>query len=133
MLRPTAQNYTNSGKFLKTLSRKTCTPLGVLPSGAPWEDVSWFFSVLLNPHTHILFLLSRTERRRKRQRLRPASLRSLLSGSLLREAFTSQPFVLNARSSSLPLPYKFILVLFSIAIRNYPFYALLMHYLCVQR
>ena len=132
MLRTTvAQNYTNCGKFQKTLNRKTCAPLGIPTPGAPREHVSCFFSVLFPLHTHILFLRSTIQGRRKRPRLRATNLTSLLLGSLLREAVSlSLSSSMSTHHHPFP-PVNLFQCSFSQISEITLFMHLLMYYLCL--
>lgn len=99
MVRATAQNDTNWGKSLKTLSRTTCAR-----SECPLlkqERVSCGFSALLTLHTHKLSLYSQDSEERE-AKVDAASLSSLHLGKLLRQTFPSQPFFLSAHSSLFP-------------------------------
>lgn len=132
MLRTTvAQNYINCGKFQKTLNRKTCAPVRIPTPGAPREHVTCFFSVLFTLHTHILFLHSTIQRRKKRPKLRATNLMSLLLRSLLREA------VSPSLSSSMPThhhplpPVNLFQCSFSQVSEITLFMHLLMYYLCL--
>lgn len=83
MLRTTAQNCTNCGRFQRLpIERHVC------PRAAPFleqhRSVSWLSSALLSLHAHGLLLLSRIQE--KKGSLRPAPWRPVPSEYVLKEA-----------------------------------------------